>query len=121
MDALQTLKTYFGVADGWRRENPTTVNFSFQMQNRPIQSRIDRIYIAENLIPFSWNWKIIRTAMSTDHTLVQATIIHPKQPHVGKGRYTMPILLLRDPKLIKTLVDIGKRHLTELKLSAQER
>lgn len=121
VNALLALKSCFDLADGWRRENPVTLDFTFQMQNRPIQSRIDRIYVKEDLIPFSWNWKIKRTAVNTDHAMTQMTLIHPRLPHIGKGRYAMPALLTKDAKQMKVITELGRKHQANLKLSVQER
>lgn len=52
-NALKELKAYLNLADGWRREHPTRTDFSFYMIGRPYQSRIDRIYIREDQIPFT--------------------------------------------------------------------
>lgn len=41
VSSLVSLKTHLGVIDGWRRENPTEINFTFRVKNSPIQSRID--------------------------------------------------------------------------------
>lgn len=59
VNALTSLKLDLELADGWRRENPTILDFTFQMTNRPIQSRIDRIYVNKDLIPYSWDWQIV--------------------------------------------------------------
>ncbi|KAG6824749.1 hypothetical protein H0H92_005933, partial [Tricholoma furcatifolium] len=52
-EALDRLKTRLGVADGWRRKNPQTIDFSFRMEGRNIQSRIGQIYVQEDLLLYS--------------------------------------------------------------------
>lgn len=113
-NALTNLKTYLNLIDGWRRQNPTGIEFSFFMANRPIQSRIDRIYIKQNLAQYSWNWNIERTGLNTDHRLVSANIINPRQPMMGEGRYAMPLSLIQEPSLMNKLRDLGSEYEKEL-------
>lgn len=53
ISALISLKSQFNIADSWCRENPTTLDFSFQMVNKLVQFRINKIYISKDLIPYS--------------------------------------------------------------------
>ncbi|KAG6824845.1 hypothetical protein H0H92_005639 [Tricholoma furcatifolium] len=78
--ALQDLKIYLQLADGWRRENPQKIDFSFKADGRLIHSRIDRIYVREELIPYTHGWNIRRSAVKTDHLLVSMRILNPKAP-----------------------------------------
>lgn len=108
VNALIGLKMYLSMADGWRREHPEEVNFSFRSESNLAQSRIDRIYIREELIKYTHKWEIKRTGLNTDHLLVQMSITNPWLPHRGAGRYAMPTFLLRNEPLIRELNKIGK-------------
>lgn len=70
---------------------------------------------------FSWSWQIKRTAINMDHAMVQMTIMHPKQPQIGKGRYAMPALLMKDTKLMNKVMELGKEYLINLEVSTNER
>lgn len=106
VSALVELKTQLNLANSCRRTYFTKIDFSFYMQGRPFQSRLDRIYIAEYLLNFANNWKIEYTAVNTDYLLVSTNIVHPRQPWIGKGRYAILISLLDDKNLIDKLEEI---------------
>lgn len=110
VEALRDMKSLFRVTDGWRRHFPNDVEYSFYMTNRPIQSRIDRIYLKKELIQYSWEWKIKCTGINTDHLMVSAKILSPRQPPIEEGRYAMPICILKDEELIARIIKIGKGY-----------
>lgn len=89
----------------WLIEPLTNLLSLFVHDCRLYQSRIDRIYIKENLLPFSWNWGIKRTGLNTDHL-----ILNPKLPHLGDGRYVVPISLINDMELMEILEKVGMKY-----------
>lgn len=107
VSALIELKTHLGLSDGWRKQNPNTIDFSFYMIGRHLQSRIDRIYIKDSLEKYTWNWSIDRIGINTDHLMVAMTILNPKLPYIGNGRYAMLIHLTSDETLLDTLEKMG--------------
>ncbi|KAG2088278.1 uncharacterized protein F5147DRAFT_748452 [Suillus discolor] len=72
--------------DGWRHENPDSLRYSFAQsaQQGGRQSRIDHIYVRENFIPFNYLSNI-------------------RSPFVGKGRWALPLHVLKDKKLGRQL------------------
>lgn len=91
------------------------------MINRPIQSRIDRIYLEESLLAYSWDWKIDHSGINTDHAMISMTLLNPWQPYIGKGRYAMPVHLLKDDELIDRIEKLGIEHQKRLDMCKESR
>jgi len=72
-----------------------------------VQSRIDHIYASDEIIESATNWTVEHTAVSTDHKMVSLNVIDPKTPFIGRGRWTMPMFLLKDESLISDIHDLG--------------
>ncbi|KAJ3737930.1 hypothetical protein EV360DRAFT_460, partial [Lentinula raphanica] len=70
-------------------------------------SRLDRIYLREDLIKYSRSWEISdELGELTDHWLVLATILTPGLPYQGPGRYTIKPFILDNSQLITELMDL---------------
>ncbi|KAJ7161824.1 Endonuclease/exonuclease/phosphatase [Mycena crocata] len=108
VDALDELLTSFGLYDGWRETFPTTKAFTFH-QNivNGSQSRIDRIYISENMFVTAREWKIEAVGIPTDHKMVSVQIAHESAPNIGKKRWSMPKNLFKDKILTKAIKESG--------------
>jgi len=48
-------------------------------------SRIDRIYLNENIYPYTYNWTHEESARMSDHEIVIVDILKKKLPYIGKG------------------------------------
>jgi len=97
---LRTLREKFDLIDGWRKANPEEKGFSWLRESDGTQSRIDRIYINEDLFDSCGEWKIEPAPIPTDHDLVSARISTPTAPEIGKGRWAIPTRLIKN-KIIK--------------------
>ncbi|KAF5375513.1 hypothetical protein D9615_009166 [Tricholomella constricta] len=116
-EALGKLKTHFGLVDGWRQTNPSTRKFTFRTERGDSQSRLDRIYIKEDLMRYTHQWEIARTGLSTDHKLVSVRLLNPTAPYLGKGRYSISNALLQHKKLFNQILELGEKfqsRMTEL-------
>lgn len=97
VDPLQDLKNKLNLVDRWKTTNPTDKNFTWT-DGRSL-SRIDRIYTTNRLIKTSVCWDIKRIAgIETDHALVSVRLTNPQMPHIGKGWWTLPKLILKNTK-----------------------
>ncbi|KAI0667434.1 Endonuclease/exonuclease/phosphatase, partial [Trametes maxima] len=94
--ALESLKRKWGVADGWRMTNPGKRAFTFHQKNATSQSRLDRIYIRNSLKKGTDSWEIVDPGIPTDHKLVSCEIENREAPYIGKGRWIMPLHLIKD-------------------------
>lgn len=110
VDSLIHLKTSQHLTDGCRREHPREIDFFYRSESSSTQSRINHIYIHEKLIKHTYDWKIERTGLNTDHLLVHMSLINPWLLHQGTGRYVMPAFLLDHEKLMGKLSKIGRAH-----------
>ncbi|KAJ7078705.1 Endonuclease/exonuclease/phosphatase, partial [Mycena belliarum] len=106
--ALARFKRLLGLQDGWRAENPDTKEYTYASA-RDTLSRIDRIYAAPNLMKYCRKWEISDAAGGlTDHRLVSVVISAPGSPYLGKGRYQIPLFILRDKEFIDFTVKLGQ-------------
>jgi ribonuclease HI/exonuclease III len=102
-EALQDLKSELLLQDSWRRTFPTTKTYSYLQKSTGSQSRIDRIYTTEEIYKFSLEWNIHTTGIQTDHKLISVLISSPTLPYVGKGRWMMPVNLLKNKTLLNEI------------------
>ena len=107
VDKLREFKALLGLSDGWRRTNPMEKAYSFTQEATQSRSRIDRIYVTQPMYKNSWNWQIDQTAIRTDHHLVSVEFANPGAPFIGKGRWSIPLRLLKNRKVIKEIKEIG--------------
>ncbi|KAG1755319.1 Endonuclease/exonuclease/phosphatase, partial [Suillus occidentalis] len=120
---LSELKSYLKLRDGWRMEHPDLLQYTFAQSAHQggRQSRIDRIYIKDDLLPFSREWNIIPPGIHTDHQLVTARISSKKMPFVGSGRWSLPLFILKNKKLREEIIELGKTLQSEIKSSSETR
>ncbi|KAJ3833925.1 hypothetical protein F5878DRAFT_503359, partial [Lentinula raphanica] len=109
-EALVIFKSLFEMRDGWRRYNPDTRDFThthWGANGNTTMSRIDRIYMREDLIKYSRNWEISdEMGDLTDHRMVLVTVSTPGVPYQGPGRYAIKPFILENMQLITDLMEI---------------
>ncbi|KAJ7081679.1 hypothetical protein C8R44DRAFT_835768 [Mycena epipterygia] len=72
------------------------------------QSRIDRIYVPhESLIDLS-DWAIEICALPTDHKLVSVNYSNAKIPFISRGRWSLPLHILKDKETMNKIQELGK-------------
>jgi len=71
------------------------------------RSRIDQIYIKENILNHSLDWHIEDPDVQTDHKLISCKIYNYNAPSIGKGRWAIPKYILDDINTIKKIEKIG--------------
>ncbi|PPQ81543.1 hypothetical protein CVT24_000305, partial [Panaeolus cyanescens] len=116
VEALQTMRDKYGLIDQWRNENPTTREFTYKqaLEEKPSQSRIDRIYLTQDLAKHSYEWKMEHPGIESDHKLTSAKIEIPNSPYIGKGRWAFPVFLLQDREMMQTIKNLGNKALNEI-------
>lgn len=113
--ALQRLTNGLNLDDGWRVRNPGTTAFTFPRVPAPSgptrMSRLDRIYVTPQLLDtaHSWNLDTDLGTVVTDHKLVTVSVVDAQTPHVGSGRWTMPLHALQDKKTLEAIEALGLR------------
>jgi ribonuclease HI/exonuclease III len=108
VEALCNLRYIFQVHDGWRYTNPTTKEYTFLQQTTGSHSRIDRIYISDKLLKHSFDWNIWTPGIPTDHKITSVRITNPKSPFIGKGRWTIPLHLLKNKTLLDEIQSLAR-------------
>jgi len=113
--ALGELKCELGLTDGWRDTYPDHREYSHQHAPNASQGRIDRIYIANDLLRPSSEWKIDSPQMETDHWLVSVNISTPDAPEIGKGRWQIPTYLFEDVDIMAEIDTLSKKAENQIK------
>ncbi|KAK0441752.1 Endonuclease/exonuclease/phosphatase, partial [Desarmillaria tabescens] len=106
-NALSELKCLFQLKDGWHETNPTSTAFTYMQIPTGSQSRIDCIYIANELISSCRNWNIKTTHIPTDHKMILVELTDLKAPYIGHGRWTMPLYLLKNKSMMEEIRNLG--------------
>ncbi|KII84252.1 hypothetical protein PLICRDRAFT_73789, partial [Plicaturopsis crispa FD-325 SS-3] len=105
--SLSEFRALFQLEDGWRNTNPTSKMFSFFQESTGSHSRIDRIYSSPEINNTGRNWAIEPVGILTDHRMVSVEVIDQKAPYIGRGRWTMPLHLIRDKILGEEIHKLG--------------
>lgn len=111
--ALEELKSEMGLMDGWRQENPNKLDYSWS-DGAGRRSRLDRIYVTEEVLACSRDWLIKKAAFTTDHSLVSVNFSNPGAPYIGKGCWTMPLFLLKDRKVTDKIKELGIKLMCDI-------
>ncbi len=115
---LDNLKISLGlmVADGWRTTYPNTRAFTFHRGSGrgAVLSRLDRIYVSQNVFENAREWNISESGVNTDHSLVSVQLTTATSPIVGPGRPIFPLTLLKDKKLSKSIKTRGLAAIEQL-------
>lgn len=106
--ALGDLCDTLGLRDGWRTTYPTKHAYTYAQPGLGSKSRIDRIYLTHTLLQTATEWTIGPSGeVDTDHQMVSTRISNPAMPYVGKGRWTLPLYLLKDRTLEEEMETLG--------------
>ncbi|KAJ7723008.1 Endonuclease/exonuclease/phosphatase [Mycena maculata] len=107
-DAMLNLKARLHLQDGWRQTFPALKGYTFLQSATGSQSRLDRILVPEGILRNLSDWTIESPGIHTDHQLVSVKYSDPKMPFIGKGRWVLPIHLLKDKKVMDQIHALGK-------------
>ncbi|KAM6499941.1 Endonuclease/exonuclease/phosphatase, partial [Amanita muscaria] len=115
VEALHDLMTMFKLTDGWRHTFPDTLAFTYRRDNHTTQSHIDRAYVSDFTLKDSRCWTIDYPSFNTDHKMLSFELFDPTMPFIGKGRWVIPLFLLKRRGLlnkIKTLGTLALRNMS---------
>ncbi len=79
--------------------------FSYLQLATGTQSRIDRVYVTEEILRMTHSWDINPPGIPTDHCLVSVAVADYNEPDKGPGRWRLPSFLLTD----KVFLDEAQR------------
>jgi len=112
------LTAWLGLVDGWRRVHPNQLRATYRERDRGISSRIDRIYIAEELFTAARDWSNeLLPFLSSDHSPAQVDLVNLTMPFVGPGRWTVTPRHLRLKELWPKVIERGRELLSEAEAS----
>ena len=124
--ALRELRLAWNLEDTWRHLHPRECAYTYRAtaNGQQIQSRLDRIYIARHLSPFTFDWKLEPSTVPTDHWLAKVKYAPNNAPFIGKGRWTWPLHSLNNEHLLEAVSEQGMKlqaDLDHLKTNNTER
>ncbi|KAJ7017556.1 Endonuclease/exonuclease/phosphatase, partial [Mycena alexandri] len=114
VSALDELKSFLRLTDGWRETHPTTRAYTYHQVQTGSQSRIDRIYVKRDVFEQTYEWDISTVGIKTDHRLVSMKLTSEDTPTIGHGRWVWPTHLHKDKDLKKFIHEKGLALQTEL-------
>lgn len=103
---LSAFTTELGLTDRWRRKHPKKRGYTFMGSS---QSRLDRIYVGEDVYPWCTNWAIEHPGFKTDHNMVSVQMTSENMPFIGKGRWAIPVGLLKNKQLKKKTQELARK------------
>lgn len=115
-EAFREVRHSLKMRDCWRETYPTKRAFTFSSSGNSL-SRIDRIYTTEKHLPNIYKCEITKCRVPTDHSLVSIHFTCAEAPYVGKGRYTIPLYLISNEKLLNKIIIAGKQFITNTEQS----
>jgi hypothetical protein len=107
VSALDELKLYLQLVDGWRETFPTTRAYTYHQSYTGSQSRIDRIYVKRDIFDQTFEWEISMVGIQTDHRMVSVKLTTEKSPTLGHGRWAWPAHLIKDKTLANFILQKG--------------
>ena len=110
-NAMSNLTTTLNLTDGWRRRHPKKRGFTYTGNG---QSRLDRIHTKEDVYPWCEDWRIEHPGLKTDHNIVSVKITSENMPFIGKGRWAIPVNLLKNKQLKKETQRLAVRLQAEV-------
>ena len=114
-DAMAKLTMELNMADGWRRRHPKKRGYTFIGSS---QSRLDRIYTREDIYPWCTDWKIEHPGFGTDHSLVSVQVTSENMPFIGRGRWAIPVNLLKNKQLKKETQELARKLQSDVEQAA---
>ena len=115
VNALLDLVDKLRLADGWRASEPDRADYTYPQRSSSTFSRLDRIYVTDELLRSSSSWEIKCTVVPSDHKLVLARLSAPRAPFIGRGRWALPLHLVSDDVFLDQVMSLGSQALQKAK------
>ncbi|KAF8867742.1 Endonuclease/exonuclease/phosphatase, partial [Gymnopilus junonius] len=103
VNKFNRIKDKYHLLDGWRIYNPIERAYTlFTKGNKKgAMSRIDRIYMHQDLATFAYNWTFLTSMKMSDHDIVMVEILKKKLPYIGDGLQRIDTDTLESPTFQK--------------------
>ena len=108
-DALRDIRLSWSVQDAWRVIHPDEKDYTYEanVNGQQTMSRLDRIYVKNQLMTFILDCNIKTSPVPTDHDLVIIKYAPKDAPEISNGRWTLPLHLLNNKQFIKSVIECG--------------
>jgi exonuclease III len=121
--SFKILKHLWCLYDGWRGTFPDTRDYTCTQRRRDpssnglhiTYSRIDRIKVDSQAFHLYRGWEIKHCPVKSDHRLVLTQLTCRPEEQPGKGRWNMPLYLLKTPKFMKRIQALAAELVEGLK------
>ncbi|KAL1739216.1 hypothetical protein HDZ31DRAFT_27610, partial [Schizophyllum fasciatum] len=117
-EEFDRLKIALGIktTDGWRATFPDRREYTHygNTPNGPRASRIDRIYVTDELFASAREWAIVDPGVRTDHRMVSVQLTSESAPLVGRGRWKLSTFMIKDKKVKDFTKEQGLRAIKAL-------
>ena len=110
-NALADLTIELDLVDRWRRGHPRKRGYTFIGES---WSRLDRIYTKEDIYSWCTDWRIEHPGFKTDHSMVGVQVTSENMPFVGKGRWAIPVGLMKNKWLKKETQRLARQLQTNV-------
>ncbi|KAJ6560675.1 hypothetical protein B0H10DRAFT_1845626, partial [Mycena sp. CBHHK59/15] len=107
-NAMFNFKNVLHLCDGWCQMYPESKEYTFLHTACGSQSHLDRIYVPNDKVGSLARWQIEPSGIPTDHQLISVKYSDPKLPFVGRGRWQMPLHILKDQETMDKIQQLGK-------------
>jgi hypothetical protein len=107
IEALRELRHNWDLQDAWRKAYPEGRVFTYRSHANQTKSRLDRIYIAQQTLDLTYDWEITPSAVPTDHWMAIIKFAPKSAPHIGRGRWSLPLSILNNKTFIKEIINRG--------------
>ncbi|KZV59578.1 DNase I-like protein [Peniophora sp. CONT] len=116
VDALWDLKVILGVQDAFRLLHPDARELTWRSLADPQRTwaRLDRGYIQTTLAPYVHSARVQTNGVRSDHRMFTIEVEGRDAPFIGKGRWSMPTDLLKNPKMLAEIETLGMQAIREL-------
>ncbi|KAL1738688.1 Endonuclease/exonuclease/phosphatase, partial [Schizophyllum fasciatum] len=118
-EEFDRLKIALGVktTDGWRATFPDRREFTHygNTPNGPRASRIDRIYVTDELFASAREWMIADPGVRTDHRMVSVKLTSESAPLVGRGRWKLSTFMIKDRKVKEFTKERGMNAMSAIR------
>jgi len=87
-EAIREIRLAWEIQDEWRHNHPNECAFTFRTRanDQDVKSCLDRIYIAKQTTPLTYDWKMKPSSVPIDHWIMMVKYAPKDAPSLGKGR-----------------------------------
>lgn len=115
-EAIRDVRREWNIQDTWRHAHPDARCFTYRanVDGEQVQSRLDRIYTANEISQYVFDWQVKPSGVPTDHWLVKVKFAPRDAPYIGNGRWTWPLYMLENEDLMGQVDRRGMELETDL-------